>query len=68
MIYDLRFTIAASVHCVTREAGRSPATDTNHAMSRFSGFVLHAKPLKRLNFFLRIPTGLKPGANERVCR
>jgi hypothetical protein len=74
MIYDLRFTIAASVHCVTREPvlslapGFSPVSSARAALSRFTGFYPHEIPLKRLGCFLRTHTGLKPGANGRVCR
>ena len=74
MIYDLRFTIAAPVYCETRESvlslvpGFSPVSSVRAALSRFSGFYLREKPLKRLGYFLRTPTGLKLGANERVSR
>jgi len=75
MIYDLRFTIGATGARTTRAClrplslapGFSPVSAVRTALNRFSGFSPREKPLKRLNFFHRSHTGLKPGVNEKVA-
>ena len=71
MIYGLRFTIdalndrcrvAASLFSLT--PGFSPVSAGATSNSRFSGLCSRPKPLKRLKFFCRPRTGLKPGVNE----